>query len=343
MAKVTNIKFAKTEIKLTADQKKKYASLIPSFVEETVEFNLINAGPEVANALRRTAINELQVKALYFEPEAFKTDLPKELEKTGLSYDPYQYYDMILRRIQAIPINQNISTLARFTLLATNTTTDIRNVLSNEIKTKGSVPFSKTINITDLTPGKFTHIEPIIVKEGFGYEDIIYSIVSRVESNAIHKGTKKLPATMEYATEHRMKFHTFGTIQTKTLLPLICDSIIDRLDIILKEIITASDQVKKSSAVDHISKYYATPILEIRYEDNDKMVMTIYNESHTIGRIFENGTHLVFPKIQNVSAESPDPENRVLIITIVHTNPLLILKDVADKYIKIFTSIKKQF
>ncbi len=190
---VSDIKYKKIEPLINDPAIKSFknevASLLPkNMSRESVRFRLHNVDTSVGNAIRRTIIDELPVKAL--------------IAKTIDTNEPFIIPDEIRDRIAFIPIDQSIPTGTKFSLSVDENGT----VYSHHIK---SVSFPSSVetdkakqkdepndgkgprddkgpklmdrfHIANLPNGKYLHIPEIVVEEGYGYNKSYFSISSDI-------------------------------------------------------------------------------------------------------------------------------------------------------------------
>jgi len=117
--------------------------VLPEYNEETIKFKIINCCTEMANAIRRTILEDVEVYSLTFDIEDFESN------------DIYLLYDKIKDRIEGIPIDQYKAKELytdgyNITLNVTNRNMENIDVLSNNIVVKDS----KNANVptTELIP-----------------------------------------------------------------------------------------------------------------------------------------------------------------------------------------------
>jgi len=139
----------------------KYENRANLLVPEQVNFELLNVNLGIANGIRRTIMSEILVRSLHFERADFE------------STDPFHIIDMIEQRINIIPILQNTSPDAVFSLSITNNSKYEIEVRSQDIKIVSGckkLPFNNFVLCT-LQAGKTISISKIKIREGYGYNN----------------------------------------------------------------------------------------------------------------------------------------------------------------------------
>ena len=103
---------------------KQIRALLPTRKEHKVSFDLLDVDVSVANAVRRTVIEELEIKALTFDPTTIQTNVD------------YILFGEFLDRIQYIPIKQDIPDDLIMSIDASNGSIDngIMTLYSDSIK-----------------------------------------------------------------------------------------------------------------------------------------------------------------------------------------------------------------
>lgn len=147
-----------------ADKHKKILEgLLTDRKESCVEFDLIGVNDKIANALRRTIIDELEVVALDFDPQELDTN------------DEFILRDEVRDRIRFIPIDQTLKEGSRLTLESMNKDpkNGIMTVYSSAI---GNSKIPKKFRVAELKPGAYLRIPNIVVRRGTGRDDAMFSL-----------------------------------------------------------------------------------------------------------------------------------------------------------------------
>ncbi len=140
----------------------KIKSILPKITRKTIKFDLLNANPALANAIRLTVLEELDWKAFEISPNDIKTN-----EKNILINE-------FCDRIMLMPINQDIPDDAVFgiSFVADHAGGIIKSDVVNQI---GGKKFAGQIcdlhRIAVLGPKKFLQVKNIRVVHGKGYEN----------------------------------------------------------------------------------------------------------------------------------------------------------------------------
>lgn len=139
--------------------------LLPTKKRQTIEFVINNSNTRLANAIRRTLIEELPVKILHVNLE----DIEKDEE--------FLILDEFIDRLNAIHIDQSTPDTATFRLDVVNTDMEkrISHVYSGQIEGLGNKAESRC-RIAELSPGKHLRAENIHIKTGYGYDHISHSL-----------------------------------------------------------------------------------------------------------------------------------------------------------------------
>ena len=131
--------------------------LLSNNEEYVVRISLYNISSRVFNSIRRTIIDELEIKSLYFELLDVDTD------------NDFIIREELRDRVKYIPIDQSIPEGSTFELQVINNSPDkgIMTVYSNNIGGISDKVVSK-IQIAELNHGEYIHIKNIKVVKGYG-------------------------------------------------------------------------------------------------------------------------------------------------------------------------------
>ncbi len=212
----------------------KYIELFPDIFGEYVSMQFHNTNNAVANAFRRVISSELPVKYLTLEYNDIITD------------DKYIIGEMIIQRINSIPLVQDCPDGAKFRLDYTNTTSEVVRIKSGNIKIEQNgnsqaIFFNKNIELLTLNPGRQIHMRSIYVTKEYGYKEGFATLACNVASVAITD--KKLKSQFDRdgesslianITSFTLSFNTKGTMSTKNIMKYACDTLLLRLDRVLE-------------------------------------------------------------------------------------------------------------
>lgn len=144
--------------------KAKIVELLPDRKEYEVSFDLMGVNDSVANAIRRTAIDELEIKALTFDKTTVQTNVD------------FLLVSELLDRIEYIPIRQEIRDDANLSLMVVNSGEEDITVYSNIAGGGGNIP--SKIRLAELKPGNYLKIPKISVIKGYGKHHSRFSLTS---------------------------------------------------------------------------------------------------------------------------------------------------------------------
>lgn len=185
-------------------------------VKVTVEISGVNIG--IANAIRRVLAGGIPVICMDFEPQALKTT------------DEFVLVDLLRRRINLIPIRQDLDQSTTFSLHAANNTEALVTVKSSSIEPnkKAQNIFNETFDIVDLHPTKALIIDKIQIIRGYGNEDARYTAIFRTALTPIDQipydqfTGQGVPSALSDPRVHLLTFHTNGNIEPKTAVDSAC-------------------------------------------------------------------------------------------------------------------------
>ena len=318
--KVSNIKVTDLSPKVVNPEAKK---LLPTIVHPyNLTFEIAGVDNSVANAIRRTLVDEFPVKAM----TATQTDFE--------STDPYHISEMILARIKMIPIMQNVPEDAIFILDVENKTPVLRNVLSSEIKIKSGAAakhtyFNETFVLFTLNPGKTTKIKEIKIMKSPGF--VPGNGMMAIASNVISLTRDQVPfnpyepekggtfSRVADSKKWQISFNAAGTVPDYKKLMTQC------VDLLIEKI----KNVKN--------------LLYLIEGNDSEFYLEINGESDTLGNLFMRTIDRLYPNLALVKY-SVNSVVRILTIKVVGG------EDINDVYgtaishlINIFTKIRKFF
>lgn len=312
--------------KLTINVPVKYKNLVPTtLIPEKIDFVLNNCNNAIANAIRRTVLCELNVRALYCEYEDILTD------------DPHIIPEMIQKRLRMIPLSQDIPQNAVFEVggRADESTFDIKTSMIKQVGgskgskgSKGSEGssnyFNKTITLLTLQPARSIKIKNIHVvsevgiKIGRAMHAVGFnatSIALDVDQYNQYENTG-VPSHNADPRKWKVSFNTNGTMSPNEIVINACNNIIERL--------------KKVSDIEII-------------EHENQYILKLYGESHTIANCIVKSTVDLYPDIDAITYHVASVD-RVATIKIRYSDDIsIMLKTVLDNLIKKFQIIKGFF
>jgi DNA-directed RNA polymerase subunit L len=151
---------------LFAPYKKKLETLYTDRKKFAVSFDIVNINCAIANAIRRTIMGELEIKALTFDVSTIKTNVD------------FLITDELLDRIQLLPIRQTIPMDSKLSVSAVNKGTTIQTLYSASIEGKENTAISKRFRLAELRQGNFLHIPEIRVVSGKGKDHAMFSLTN---------------------------------------------------------------------------------------------------------------------------------------------------------------------
>ena len=161
------------DISLNQEDRQKLIAIVKDekfMKKEKCSFDLIDVDISVANALRRTIIGGIKVKALHLEMQ----NITKTIK--------FLIYDELLLRIQSIPLLQSCPLDIVFNIDEENISAESFVIYSSHIKSSdGKQYFEQNLPLAVIEPGTMLKVSNIIVKEGYNYQSAMYSASSNFE------------------------------------------------------------------------------------------------------------------------------------------------------------------
>jgi len=146
---------------------------------------------------------------------------------------------------------------------------------------------------------------------------------------------------VESSTEFRIKFYITNRIEPENLLPLICNNMIERLQMILDDMNLISKSEDGSGKV----SIRTDPVTVKHGPDSvvvDMWKMRIKGETYTIGHLIVKHLVLLDPDLPFARPHMDHPQDTNVTIHIIHPEPEKICKDVLTGCIKTFTQIRDE-
>lgn len=302
---------------------------------EKISFEITNTNASIANAIRRTLLDELESKQLDF------ADSNTEDQITSIETDDKDILDDFIRtRIRNIPLNQEVSDSQTYKLHVKNTTAVPIIVRSDQIIGGKKGDFNKTFRLFTLNPSKEITINNIHVVRGYGYQDASFSIVGGVGYKALDEiplseDKSKGKSSLECNPAHYyMEVTLNGNINPKKLLKKCMENILERII----RVENAFEEAKKSD-----EDVYESDVLDIIYEAK-KNIYRIHNETYTIGNLLSRAIYNLDTTIPMVNCTVPHPDSRLVVVNVITTpsNRNKIFGDAIKKIKAEFTSLAKQ-
>jgi DNA-directed RNA polymerase subunit L len=302
---VQNVSLTSNKIDLSGTQYAALKHLLPKEVNQILSFEMVNSNCSFVNALRRTIKNEIPVRYLTVShSDIFTTD-------------PWVDNDTIRKRIEMIPIAQDIPIGTTYAVRYENTSDTYVDILSAEIKQRGAA--AKGVNqdapICSINAGYSFVIDNITVGETYGYTNSRVAI-GRVGYEILNHDMVNLSAANSDPTHFRLEMEVPGNIDPKDLVHKAIDSICDRLD-----------------AIDYSES-------KIEY---DVYKLAIANESHSLGNLLATYIFEIYPTIDYVMMREPHPSKRECVIDIRHPQAEKLCKQAVEMLKKEYQALHKAF
>jgi DNA-directed RNA polymerase subunit L len=298
--------------------------LIPkNLFSKRISFHIENVSNAVANGIRRTVMNELLIKAMWFELDDFHTT------------DSFILNTMIQTRLALIPIDQKTPLQTIFDLLVINDGTEEIDVFADKIHVRSGhlhrkdLPFNETNPICTLKQGKELKISKIILKEDYGYNFAGHSVAQ----NAVSLSLDQKPLNQYLPKDHpdrgisssisdprkwKIQFTTTGAMEPNDIVAAACENIIKRI------------------------QNFQNLIPNI-LSNGDTYVLIVDGESDTIGNLLMKTCVELYPNIK-ACTYNPDSIKRSFTLKIRCDEDVNSVLLSCSKYIiDIYSSIKKAF
>ena len=209
----------------------KLDEIVPKAPREVASFKLVGATPEMANAIRRVLIDELDVLCLTFDDADF------------LCTDPYILSDSMKKAIELIPIYQHLDRIKnpQISLKIDNLTEEPRLVFAKDISVtapktgaagENAISPSDHMIITRVQSGKKLEIRKFKLIRGKGLIDSgKFSAVANVAYRDITPGLEQKPVMSKPPSGRtfEIEFTTHRNVPATTVLSQCLGSIEQRL------------------------------------------------------------------------------------------------------------------
>lgn len=303
--------------------------LIPKYRLNEVQIHLKNTKTAVSNAIRRTLVDELDIKCLHVDIEDIETDDTNILKHA------------LKKSVESIVISQDVPDNLRYTLEYINDTATSQMVTASSLHTdhKLTIPFNETFRLITVRAGKQLKIKNIYIKTSQGrvFGDGMHTVVFGgghkpldVDEYVRGKGESSFENSPK---EYLITFQTPSNIDIKWLLMAVCESIIKRLRIYLKDI----ESVKWRPDIIHTSDY-----LDIREADGIAH-LKLKGETYTVSNLIRTFIYEKQSDIPLVNFGVPHPSEMDSVININSQNPKNTFMGAEERIIELFEKLSGQF
>jgi DNA-directed RNA polymerase subunit L len=319
---------------------KDYKKFLPNKPKESVSFELHNATSDLANTIRRFLCDEIYVYSMTVDEDNIKTT------------DPFILSDYVKKRIESIPILQNMETqdIEKFDihLYYENLTTECANVytrdfeiLYNGKKYSGVDFFSDNICIFSIKPTKKININGITISRGIAKDDanqflllsnIQYKILDVKPLDKSKHSTEGESSLNSCPSKFLFKLTNHRNIEPKKILKMCFDLIISRFENINSDIKNIKDDDLE----------YLSELLKLETSGNFKLIHLI-GEYWTISNVIARYCYIQDKDIDFVCSSIIHPTTEVSIIKIKHKNYLKVISSAISDIIKDIKTIKDYF
>jgi hypothetical protein len=320
--------------------------ILPRNSKYTIRFDIINANTDLANAIRRCMIDEVEVISLTFDSS--------DLLIHERNHDEFILPEYLKKNIEAVPISQDLDyNRVSIELDVENKTDEIRNVYTGDIlfrdasgrEIENSNIFSTNICIAKLRPGKRLRVAKMQLVKGKCLDDSnkfrltqseYYEILDvkplLVEKYGKIEGKSSLEVN---PSSFRIGFSTYRNIDPKNVIDKVCDSLIGRLDKIRRGLesiqIVDSGNITLSNFSEEISIELVGDVYHVIIDD----------EYWTMGNLISRYCYILDP--ENIAFVCPSIEHTQVeraIIKIKHPQVKEILIDAIAKAVADLSNIK---
>ena len=316
---VSNIKKNIHNIQLKNTPYASLQHLVPNISHAVVSFEMHHASVAFANAIRRCLTNELELK--YLTVDMADIDIPNGTNIVK---------EVVLQRIESIPISQTISSNETFKLYKNNNTLELMDVNSDSIlpistkvekkekKEKNIKPnvshqlFTDKITICSLDVNQYICIDNIHITSARG-KDNGRAALGTIGFKVLNQDMKKHSSLTVYPTSFQFRMETNGNFNQALMDPIymVVGDLERRLTII--------ENALKGEEYDQ-GVHYSTEFNVFK--------LFVPNESHTIGNLLKQYIYNLDPSIEYVNYRIIHPSKEEMVIDIKnHTDPKKICMD----------------
>ncbi len=283
----------------------KLAKYVPPVVNNEMVFDILDGNTALANAIRRTLISEMPMKHLTIS----LTDIH--------STDRYVIREVIKKRVEMIPISQDMDVDTVFSVQVENNTDEPMDVLTDDIKINGvkkSDGILPMVPICNINSGTSFSLNDIRVITSYGYNNSRV-MPGRIGYQMIDQDFSK-PSMTQNPDHFRIEMEVSGVHNPKELVRTAIDSLMERLD-----------NIDFSRAKTEFGVYK----------------LSILNETHSIGKLISSYVYALEPTIDYVSDRLPHPSQREVIIDVRHPDAEELCKKAVVVIKKDLKSVMKAF
>lgn len=305
MSNVKNISIRDHKINLNKTPYAACSDLIPDMTDHTISFDIVDSCCEIANGLYRCLTNEIPVKYLTVSMD--------DIFCTDPNVDKF----VIRNRLEMIPIDQSTSLDESFSIRVENTTDQVINIYTNEMKQRGSKAkcASGSILLLSMDAGYGIVVDNITVSETYGFLNSRASIGCLGYEIIDHDMTTNSNILSDPTSFH-LFFRAPGNMNLKKLVILAIDTICARL-----------------KAID----------LDNSSEEFNVFKLRIPNENHTIGFLLDKYIYRQDPNIEFVAKRDDHPSKRACTIDIKHSQAKQLCAKAIAAIIAEYESMRKSF
>lgn len=249
------------------------------FLPQNISLTISNTNVSIANAVRRTVIDETTTKRLYFDISDLKTD------------DVFIISHFIQERTRCLPISQKIPVGTTFKMITRNSSAESKHIYSSQISGETTEKLcNDQFIILALNPGKYIEIKNIRVVEEYGYVNGTHNASYNCSLNPLDIDMEAEQSTNSNPTKFAISIDTNGNMGSKQFMKKCFSELKDRF---LKINI---DSLESSG---------------------NKHILKIYGESHSVGNILCYGMINLYPEIEFIAPSFPGNSHNVF-INIIH-------------------------
>jgi hypothetical protein len=348
---VKNIKIKKAGVDVAALKKtfeimekngvKNPGDMLPKNTWEEAAFELHNTNSSFANAVRRVLIEEIPVLALGFEQNKLFSD------------DEFILYDQVMKCINMIPINQDLTQDYHVSLDVRNDTDEIITVRAADLlvhkrgkanDAKKSVDDNRggnliselipdsCITICALRPNKRLVISDIDIVEGYGKDDaakfalltnVKFEILDAVEP--FNQFTGKGVRSIEYDPKNfRISFCTSTNTTVKAVLAKLKTALVSKYE---------RAQALLQEYIDSKQTNYSSDFLEVLVGENNMYEYKFFSEYIQLSYPLAHKCLSINPSISFCVPGIDRYDNRVAIVRCSDVNPNKILVEALKELI----------
>lgn len=344
--KVTNIKLEKLKTDPASKELSPFIKLmtkygvnnpekmLPTGHRDKVSFDLENTNSSFANAIRRTLIEELPVRALDFSSDSLRTD------------DAFIRYDHLRKNINLLPIDQTFDERVKISLDLTNTYDENIYIYARDItvrQSKNIIDIKKLIPdsciiIGKLRPGQSVNISEMNIVEGYSkdaadkftlLENVSYDIKGETPYD-IYSKTGKRSSEVD-PVNFTLSFTTPTNVSAKYTINMLAD-------VLRKKFSKAKKMLKtyqESKEDNYFSEYLEVSI------DDDKIQYKFPGEYVVLAYCLAYYAYQLDPSIAFCSPAIDRYDNEIAYVRMLHSDSTALLMTACDKILEDITVLHK--